>query len=258
MTKELALPVSLEISPGDVPEIVRPLVEAAQEERGLRDAVSRTIQQLGFQVFTYVSFDRSPDGVGPRFDVWKTTPQGWTGRYVDRNYAAIDPVARTALQSSTPECWNPDRFAHDTALGEFFDDGGYYGLRSGVCMCIPSADVRSIHFFNVMSSAKFVSDVQAKSSMADLWALGAYGHRLLHDTGVWPDRSQEGGRGLTRRARECLTLVARGATSKEIARKLGIAERTVNAHVEQAIVRLGAKNRQEAIAKALTAGIIEF
>jgi DNA-binding CsgD family transcriptional regulator len=258
VTKEPALPLSVEISPGNTPEIVRPLVEAAGNEPVLKDAVTKAIQRLGFEVFTYASFNRSADGLGPKFAVWKTTPLSWTERYIERDYAAIDPVARTALRSSTPECWNPDRFAHERTLGEFFDDGGYFGLRSGVCMCIPSPDVRSIHFFNVMSSAKLVGDVQAKSGMADLWALGAYGHRLLRDAGIWPDETQSQAGGLTRRARECLTLAARGATSKEIARKLSISMRTVNAHLEQAIVRLGAKNRQEAVAKALTSGIIEF
>ena len=39
------------------------------------------------------------------------------------------------------------------------------------------------------------------------------------------------------------------ATLRAIADKLGISERTVNAHIERAIRKCGAKNRQEAVAR---------
>jgi DNA-binding CsgD family transcriptional regulator len=66
------------------------------------------------------------------------------------------------------------------------------------------------------------------------------------------------GRPLSARELECLTLAARGATSRAIADKLGISERTVNAHIERAIRKCGAKNRQEAVARAISDGIIPF
>ncbi|MCP1335541.1 helix-turn-helix transcriptional regulator [Futiania mangrovi] len=56
---------------------------------------------------------------------------------------------------------------------------------------------------------------------------------------------------LSRRERECLTLVARGMSSKQIGRQLGIAPRTVDLHVSRAARRLGAANRIEAACHAL-------
>ncbi len=57
---------------------------------------------------------------------------------------------------------------------------------------------------------------------------------------------------LTDREREVLTWVGRGKTSSEIAIILGLSERTVNFHCDQAIKRLGVSNRTQAVAKAVS------
>jgi DNA-binding NarL/FixJ family response regulator len=57
---------------------------------------------------------------------------------------------------------------------------------------------------------------------------------------------------LTEREREVLTWVGRGKTSSEIATILGLSERTVNFHCEQAMKRLNVINRPQAVAKALS------
>jgi DNA-binding NarL/FixJ family response regulator len=61
---------------------------------------------------------------------------------------------------------------------------------------------------------------------------------------------------LTQREKEVLTWVGRGKTSSEIAIILGLSERTVNFHCDQAMRRLDVINRTQAVAKALTGGLI--
>jgi DNA-binding CsgD family transcriptional regulator len=53
---------------------------------------------------------------------------------------------------------------------------------------------------------------------------------------------------LTPKQFQCLTLVAEGMTSKEIARSLGLSARTVDDHVEKARIKLDAPTRQRAAA----------
>jgi DNA-binding NarL/FixJ family response regulator len=61
---------------------------------------------------------------------------------------------------------------------------------------------------------------------------------------------------LTDREREVLTWVGRGKTSLEIAIILGVRERTVNFHCDQAVRRLDVTNRTQAVAKAMALGLI--
>ena len=62
---------------------------------------------------------------------------------------------------------------------------------------------------------------------------------------------------LNEREIEILTLVARGKTSAQIARKLRLAKRTVDFHIDNARIKLGAATRTEAAIKAATGGLIQ-
>jgi DNA-binding CsgD family transcriptional regulator len=57
--------------------------------------------------------------------------------------------------------------------------------------------------------------------------------------------------------RACLAGVARGASSKLIARRLGLSMHTVNAYLASAKRKLKAASRSEAVAMALSAGLID-
>ena len=61
---------------------------------------------------------------------------------------------------------------------------------------------------------------------------------------------------LTEREREILNLVAQGLSSSAIARMLRLSERTVEWHALQAMKRLDAKNRIQAVVLAIRDGLI--
>jgi len=61
---------------------------------------------------------------------------------------------------------------------------------------------------------------------------------------------------LTVRERDVLTWVARGKTSAEIAIILGLSERTINFHCDEAMKRLDVINRTQAVAKAIAERLI--
>jgi DNA-binding NarL/FixJ family response regulator len=62
---------------------------------------------------------------------------------------------------------------------------------------------------------------------------------------------------LNDREAEILTLVARGRTSAEIARELGLVKRTVDFHIDNARDKLQASTRTETVVKAVALGLIE-
>ena len=63
---------------------------------------------------------------------------------------------------------------------------------------------------------------------------------------------------LTDREREVLTWAGRGKTSSEIATIIGVSERTVDFHFDQAMKRLGVTNRTQAVAMAVSQGLISI
>jgi DNA-binding NarL/FixJ family response regulator len=61
---------------------------------------------------------------------------------------------------------------------------------------------------------------------------------------------------LSDRECEALTLLARGARNKEVAQQMNIETSTVETHIANAITKLGARSRAEAISQAVLRGII--
>jgi DNA-binding NarL/FixJ family response regulator len=66
------------------------------------------------------------------------------------------------------------------------------------------------------------------------------------------------GPSLTPRERTVLEHLARGFGNKQIAARLGIAERTVKFHVSSVFTKLGATNRTEAVTRAAQTGLIDL
>jgi DNA-binding CsgD family transcriptional regulator len=68
--------------------------------------------------------------------------------------------------------------------------------------------------------------------------------------------ARHGGPALRPREREVLSLVAAGCTSAGIALRLEVTRNTVESHIRNAVVRLGAANRTHAVVMALGLGLI--
>ena len=68
---------------------------------------------------------------------------------------------------------------------------------------------------------------------------------------------QDEPRALTSRELEVLKLVADGLTSKEVGRKLFVAEETVRSHVANIFAALGARNRAHAVTLGFRRGILD-
>lgn len=82
------------------------------------------------------------------------------------------------------------------------------------------------------------------------------GRRTVHQPYVVATRPAESTLGLTMRQLEVLTAVATGAGNREIAEELFLTQRTVAAHVEAILTRLGTRSRAGAAAKATAAGVL--
>jgi DNA-binding NarL/FixJ family response regulator len=79
----------------------------------------------------------------------------------------------------------------------------------------------------------------------------------VRDSGEPDDSPSRRAHALTAREREVLGLIAMGASSDGAASALGVGEETVRTHVRNAMAKLGAHTRAQAIALAMRDGLIE-
>ena len=243
------------------PDAILPLFAAAERGDPLEPAVSAIVSALGFETFVYAmqtgpSFHRESLGY-----YYTTAPQEWAAIYDQQAYLEVDPRVLNCWSSAIPFVWDQvSERGKGPRSDAFLRDAAKHGIASGVAFALH--DARQAHAIIGLSSATEVIDSIARDQIAknigEILLLGHYFHELFAraviEKGIAP---LSRGAPLSARQRECLTLAAHGQTTEDIAAKLQISERTVLFHFSDIRSKLAANNRQEAIAKAVAAGLIK-
>ena len=215
---------------------------AAGSEEELLVALARAARELGFDYCAYGM--RLPLPVSnPRVLMFSNYPSAWQQRYAQENYLAADPTVAYALRSVLPVVWDETLFRPNPALWE---EARAHGLNVGWAQSSCDAQGRMgmmtlARGHDVLSAA----ELQHKSANMSWLAHAAHGAMARLAAGSLPQPAA-----LTAREAEMLRWTADGKTSGEIAQITGIAERTVNFHLNNAVDKLGAANKTAAAVKA--------
>ncbi len=178
-------------------------------------------------------------------------PEAWVSEYLDNNYILNDPIARHCVEARNPFLWREAIEA--TASREAKDimaRAEKYGLRNGVCF--------PIHNINGFEAGVSLSGFAAPPKMTEIRSLHLAS--IMAFNAVRRIRSDHSLRihAISDREKEVLTWCALGKTSKEIAYILFVSENTVNVHIKNAISKLSAGNKTEAVAIAVRQGILNI
>lgn len=218
------------------------------------------ITQLGFDGLTYIRLAPTQSSRERATFLWSTAASAWSARYRDCGYSAVDPrVAMTAHRLS-PVVWDSADARNDWHARRFVLDAARYGARSGLAVSFRDAACwRAVVALDCNRSMSEPQCAAIAAELGDLMLLAA----ALHERVLGPrfasaimESARRSTNGFTRRECQCLGMAANGLTSSDIGGKLGIAERTVNFHMRNVMRKLDAINRSEAIAKAVTRGVI--
>ncbi len=243
-----------------VPPFLKPLVDAAAKGADLRPIVESITHHLGFDSFMYAASAMPKPDHEDKAYVFTTLPVEWVGRYDQLAYVEVDPRIDITWDSAVPLVWDQTNVRGRSARSDaFLDDAMVHGIASGVCFMFHGP--HDSHVIVALNSRIPVNDdvrLQAIArNLPDILMFGHYFHeifmRSVIEIGTAP---RAAGAPLSKRERECLGLAARGLTTDDISGKLEITPRTVQFHFDSIRSKLGAANRQEAIARAFQAGII--
>ncbi|ALK33936.1 helix-turn-helix transcriptional regulator [Burkholderia plantarii] len=207
------------------------------------DAITTAAAALGFPHCLY-RLRRTLPLARPEVRFVGNHPVAWERGYEKFGYVAIDPVMRRLANDPRPVVWNSLDERGDAA---FWDDAARHGLRYGWSHgCFDRTGN-----LGVLTLARDTAPLDAEES-AQLYApcasLALAAHAYLMPRLAAPAGPPDGG--LTLREREVLTWTADGKTAYEIGRIVGITERTVKFHLQNAVMKLDAMNKTHAAAKA--------
>jgi LuxR family transcriptional regulator, quorum-sensing system regulator BjaR1 len=168
-----------------------------------------------------------------------------------KNYAQHDPSQRHGKRVVTPYEWRDAPYDSEREPGawEVVCRARDFGVGNGFVVPIPSSAGNIGNFW--MGGYNFRLSKQLRP-LLHMMALYAFAHvqRL--------DGTHKASLPLTHREREIITWIAAGQSAVEIGEILNISDRTVEWHVANAITKLGARTRANAVAIALRDGLVTF
>lgn len=165
-----------------------------------------------------------------------------------------DPVMQHCKSGSLPIIWDQQTYT-EKGLGDLWEEQAAFGYRTGIALALHFPEGR--HFMLSVDRQQGLPSerVDLTRIVADLQLFAVHAQdaamRLFVPTEMQAERPK-----LTRRELEALNWTMEGKTAWEVGAILGISERTAVLHIQNAIHKLGAVNKQQAVTKALRLGLI--
>ncbi|GAB2474926.1 LuxR family transcriptional regulator AbaR [Comamonas humi] len=213
--------------------------------------LAEAARKLGFDYFAYGRRSALPFG-NTKPAIISNYPLAWQERYVQAQYARIDPSISASRKSMQPLAWSDDLFASAPAL---WSEARDFGLKMGCAQFV--SDGRGSHgMLTLARSHEVLSARELQARAAEIHWLTVLIHehypRIFGDTDVLPAAPS-----LTEREIEILRWSAEGKTAAEIAEILPISFNTVNFHLKNAMQKLSATNKAQAILRAALHGLLD-
>ena len=193
----------------------------------------------------------------PKVVLFNQCPASWVQAYALNNMLACDPIIQLARRQTLPIYWNrldeKARFLQEGSM-DVMGLAAEFGLRNGISFPLHGAAGEN-GILSFITRERASSDLMLESSPILSWMsnyIFEAAIRIVRQS-MREDDPQEP---LTERETECLFWASEGKTSWEIATILGISERTVNFHLNQVTNKTDSRNRNQAIAKSISSGII--
>jgi DNA-binding CsgD family transcriptional regulator len=167
------------------------------------------------------------------------------------------PFLDQPVDSNTPINWNRsqnDSIDRRTAQS-ILRNAAVQGYRNGLTIPVHSYHSGSALFtWSTRRPGEEVAN-HIDSRLPELHLIASYLHEAVGKHVDYANYSMVTGK-ISKRERECLQWVTEGLTTTDIAGVLNISESTVTFHLQNAMIKLDACNRQQAIARALMLGLI--
>ncbi len=179
-------------------------------------------------------------------------PDEWRNFYLSSGFVSHDPVVAALAYRQGPFTWSELRIDRQLSLAgsEALQRLSNHGWTEGLVVPIPRGGSR---YGLVSLAGKGRHFTPAEKSLIALLSICFHEHvRAMAPAYGFPVPPA----GLTEREIQCLALIARGRSDRTVGVQLGIAQSTAHEYLENAKRKLKARTRAEAVALAVSLGII--
>jgi DNA-binding CsgD family transcriptional regulator len=185
-----------------------------------------------------------------------TLPDAWAAHYREMGYWEIDPFfaycCSTFSAFGTGVDYSQDYDYLTDAQRRLINEASEFGIRAGFSSTMRKREGSDLAGWNIGSSMSRAEVEAVRIEQGPVLRLVAmYAHERLRDAPG--DEAPV----LSPRERECLTWLMQGERTKDIAQRLGLSAVAVDLYVRNARRKLGARTREQAVAKAILLGVLK-
>ena len=106
-----------------LPQILSPLIAAAERAEPLEPIVAAIVRMFGFDTFLYGGSLSARPGQEALSYVFTTSPRDWVVHYDQRAYIEVDPRVLNSFESAMPYIWDQgSERGKSAAIDAFLDD----------------------------------------------------------------------------------------------------------------------------------------
>jgi len=178
----------------------------------------------------------------------------WVIRYLKKDYLRIDPVILACYKRYNPVDWR-DLDWTGKQVRAFLAEAADYGIgHQGYSIPIhgPSGQFALFSVSDHRSDKEW-SEFTLEHRRALILLAHAFNEKALE---FERGKKEEAGKQLSPREIDTMTLLAIGYSRAQVADTLSISEHTLRAYIESARLKLGAQNTLQAVARAMSRGMI--
>jgi len=229
-------------------------VMQARNRDEFRAEVVRFAKQLGFDTVSAMAVIDHSLGRSEFISV-NNTPAGYLSTFNNSAAMQRDPVMQHCRRQTVPIVWTQKTYLDRGAI-DLWDVQAQFGYRNGIAMSLHMPEGRHFTIGVDRDQALPADSSELTRMVADLQLFAVHAQdtalRILVSEAMQPERPS-----ITPRELEVLRWTMDGKTAWEVGVLLGVTERTVIQHLQNAMRKLECNSKHQAVLKALRLGLIQ-
>jgi LuxR family transcriptional regulator, quorum-sensing system regulator BjaR1 len=226
-------------------------IEASKTSANVLTQFEKMIHDLGFHAYIMAGVPAAGQSLQQTIlaNGW---PQEWFDMYAREQFHHCDPIPRHCLSTLNPFAWSEVPYDCEDEPGAHAVMTRAKDFRLNEGFCVP------IHYDDAVGAVSLAGENPnlAPDARGALHLISIFTHSRLRALARSTVSNQS--RRLSRIEAEVLSWAARGKTAWETSRILGVSERNVRWHLEEAQRKLSTKNKTATVATALVNGEISI
>jgi DNA-binding CsgD family transcriptional regulator len=215
--------------------------------------VAEAMQKFGFDAMGINALPPAGDGADP-FILAESAPEGFRDLYIHERFYLVDHICAVGRAAYEPFRYDEAPYDRKNLRGHqrFIQALDTFGMGSGLVVPIGRPANVPACVWLAGKNPDLDEDATRAAQLISLFAASkAYARSRSPDTSARTSK-------LTPREREVLQWISAGKTSWEIGTISGLSERSVNKAIADAMVKLDATTRTQAVVNAIRIGEIEL